>query len=529
MDGPRPLSPVTPTYALQLEHISKSFGPIHANRDITLRVAPGTIHGVVGENGAGKTTLMRIAYGFYQADEGEILVDGAKVELASPRAALAAGIGMVHQHSLLVESMSVTENVLLADDRPLLALGSARDRIRALGMETGLQVDPGARIRQLSVADRQRVEILKALYYGARILILDEPTAVLTPQEARALFGHLRAFAAEGRTIVIITHKLPEVMDVTSQVSVLRAGELVYESPTSATDQEALARAMVGRSVALRLLKVGTGALTTHGTGGAPVLQVRSLVADDDVGVQRVNGVDLEVRAGEIVGIAGVEGNGQTQLVEAITGLRRPREGRVMLEGEDVTATSPRERRERGMRHVPEDRLDRGVNPVGTVSENLVAGRHYRAPLAGRWRMHGRRVDAHAKELIQRFSIAAQGPGTRLSTLSGGNMQKVVIARELEDGARLIVVAQPTQGVDVGASEFIRAQLVRMRDEGAAILLVTSELTEVVDLADRVYVLSGGDVVGEVVGDEIDEERLGMLMLAGREAPAEIVQEPVGG
>jgi ABC-type uncharacterized transport system ATPase subunit len=517
-------------HALRLEHISKSFGAIHANRDITLSVASGTIHGIVGENGAGKTTLMRIAYGFYQADAGRILVDDVPVELSSPRVALALGIGMVHQHSLLVGSMTVTENILLGSGRPILALHEAAKRIRELGTDTGLILSPDARVRDLSVANRQRLEILKALYYGARILILDEPTAVLTPQEARALFDHLRAFAAEGRTIIIITHKLPEVMDVTSRVSVLRAGQLVFEADTMTTDEATLARAMVGRNVALRLERKSSS--PTALTDG-PALEVDGLTVEDEHGTVRVRSVDLTVRGGEIVAIAAVEGNGQNQLVEAVTGLRRPSAGRVLLFGDDVTRASPRQRRERGMRHVAEDRLGRGVNLTATIAENVIAGRHYRPPFARRRLIDGQAARSFAVQLIERFKISAPGPETRVGTLSGGNMQKVVIARELADGARLVVAAQPTQGVDVGATEFIRRQLANMRSEGIAILLVSSELTEIVDLADRVYVLFSGAVVGELAGHDIEEEPLGLMMMGARGISGVVhdqaMTEPVGG
>lgn len=503
-------------YALRLEHIHKSFGPIHANRDVSLGVRPGTIHGVVGENGAGKTTLMRIAYGFYQPDSGRILVDDAPVRLSSPRTALALGIGMVHQHSLLVDSMSVTQNVLLGDPRPLLGTREAARRIRALGDETGLRLDPDARVRQLSVAERQRLEIVKALYYGARILILDEPTAVLTPQESRALFDHLRRFADGGRTIVIITHKLPEVMEITSTVSVLRAGQLVFESATAATDEAALARAMVGRSVELRLARRTRSAIAHAMPQAPPVLEVRQLSAEDDRGIVRLRAVDLHVRAGEIVGVAAVEGNGQTQLVEALTGLRRPASGSVRLAGVDISRASPRDRRARGMRHIAEDRLERGVNVTASVSDNVIAGNHYRRPLAGRLLLDRGQARRRSRDLIDRFAIAAQGPDTRVRTLSGGNMQKVVVARETTDDAPVVIAAQPTQGVDVGATESIRRHLLQLRAQGTAILLVSSELAEIVDLSDRVYVLCGGRLVGELTEEAIDEELIGLLMMGGR-------------
>lgn len=504
-------------YALRLEGISKSFGEIRANDDVTLRVRRGAIHGVVGENGAGKTTLMRIAYGFYRADAGRIHVDDTPVDLTSPRVALGSGIAMVHQHSLLVDSLTVAENILLATDQAIPSFGPAQARIREIGERFGLAVEPTRRVGQLSVAGKQRVEILKALYFDARIVILDEPTAVLTPQEARGLFAHLRTFAQQGKTILIITHKLPEVMAVTTDVSVMRAGRLVYEARTAETSEEAIAQAMVGRSVALRMHRDRTAADgEANISSSEPVLEVRGLTVCDDRAVVRLRSVDLDVRAGEIVGIAAVEGNGQSELVEAVAGLRRPTEGTVRVSGQDVTASDPRRRREQGMRHIPEDRLQAGVNPSASVRENLICGRHYRPPLAGRWLMRSDQMQRYAAGLVERFAIVTPSASTRVGALSGGNMQKVVIARELEEGARLIIAAQPTQGVDIGATEAIRNELLRMRDEGAAILLVSSELSEIVDLADRVVVLFGGEVAGRLSGDQIEEESLGLLMMGGR-------------
>ncbi len=504
-------------FALRLEGMSKSFGAIRANEDVTLRVRRGAIHGIVGENGAGKTTLMRIAYGFYQADAGRIFVDDSPVDLTSPRVALGSGIAMVHQHSLLVDSLTVAENILLATDQPILSFGPAQARIREIGQQFGLAVEPTRRVAQLSVAAKQRVEIVKALYFDARIVILDEPTAVLTPQEARGLFAHLRTFAEQGKTILIITHKLPEVMAVTTDVSVMRGGHMVYEAPTTDTTEEVIARAMVGRSVALRMERDRTAGHEAADLKTAPetVLEVRGLTVADDRDVVRLRSVDLDIRAGEIVGIAAVEGNGQSELVEAVTGLRRPVQGTIRVLGRDVTTSDPRRRREGGMRHIPEDRLQAGVNPTASVRENLVCGRHYRPPLAGRWLMRTQQMQRYAAGLMERFAIVAPDASTRVGALSGGNMQKVVIARELEEGARLIIAAQPTQGVDIGATEAIRNELSRMRDEGAAILLVSSELSEIVDLSDRVVVLFGGSVAGRLSGMEIQEEQLGLLMMGG--------------
>jgi ABC-type uncharacterized transport system ATPase subunit len=501
-------------YALELERISKAFGPTQANDDVTLRVEQGTIHGVVGENGAGKTTLMRIAYGFYRPDTGQILVNGSPVDLGSPSDALAVGIGMVHQHSLLVESMTVLENILLATPQRVLGFRATRERFISLARRYDLAIDPDTRVRNLSVAAKQRLEIVKALFFDAAILILDEPTAVLTPQEARTLFGHLRGFAAQGKTVIIITHKLPEVMAVTSRVSVMRAGRMVFEAATADTDEEALARAMVGRSVALRLLREDDSPVAVADRA-EPALSIRGLNVADDRGVHRVRDVDVEVNAGEIVGIAAVEGNGQRELVEAITGLRRPTSGAVMVHGVDITASSPREHRTLGMRHIPDDRLDRGLNRSASIADNVIAGRHHLHPVSRRGLLNASAIQSTAREAIARFSIAAGGPAVLVGTLSGGNMQKVVLARELDGHPSVVIAAQPTQGVDVGATEFIREQLLRLRGERAAVLLVSSELTEIIDLADRAYVLFNGGVVGVVGRADMSEERLGLLMMGG--------------
>lgn len=504
-------------YALELEHISKAFGAIQANDDVTLRVQRGTVHGVVGENGAGKTTLMRIAYGFHHADAGRILVNGSPISLQSPSDALGVGIGMVHQHSLLVESMTVLENILLATSQQVLAFAPARDRIAALARGYDLAINPDARVAGLSVASRQRVEIVKALFFDAQILILDEPTAVLTPQEARTLFAHLRGFTAEGKTVVIITHKLPEVMAVTSRVSVMRAGRVVFEAATSDTSEEALATAMVGRSVALRLMRENDEA-PPPASARPPVLAVSKLNVEDDRGVRRLRDVDVVVHAGEIVGIAAVEGNGQSELVETVTGLRRPVSGSVTVHERDITAADSSECRALGVRHIPEDRLHRGVNRSASVADNLIAGRHHLEPISRRGLLNRSAIEQVARDAISRFSIAASGPDVVVGTLSGGNMQKVAIARELDGRPPLVVAAQPTQGVDVGATEFIRQQLLRLRAEGAAVLLVSSELTEIVDLSDRVYVLFNGAVAGVVSRAELSEERLGLMMM-GATAP----------
>ena len=496
--------------AIELVGISKSFGPVRANRDINLAVEKGTIHGIVGENGAGKSTLMSILYGFYQADSGQIRVDGKDAVINTPNDAIARGIGMVHQHFMLVENFTVLENIMLGAEGAQLLGGSiarARAELERLETEYALEVDPDAVIEELPVGLQQRVEILKALYRGAEILILDEPTGVLTPAEADHLFRILEQLKAQGKTVVLITHKLREIMAVTDNVSVMRQGTMVATRKTSETSVEELAELMVGRRVLLRVEK-------GEASPGATMLSVANLTVRDSRGIVMVDNVSFDVRAGEIVGIAGVAGNGQSQLIEAIAGIRRAENGRVLLDGEPIGVTGhadPALLRKRGMAHVPEDRHHMGLVLAFEESENTILGYHdQEAYLNGPMLdLDGIRTDARSK--IEKYDI--RPPNCRLKTanFSGGNQQKIVLAREMEQDPKVLIVAQPTRGVDVGAIEFIHKRIIEMRDAGKAVLLVSVELDEIRSLSDRILVMFAGRVVGER-GPDATEGELGLLM-----------------
>ena len=504
--------------AIELIGIDKRFGPVHANRAINLQVEKGTIHGIVGENGAGKSTLMSILYGFYQADAGEIRVNGKPTVIHDSQAAIASGIGMVHQHFMLVENFTVLENVILgAEGGAVLnrGIGHARAELKRLEDEYALQVDPDAVISRLSVGLQQRVEILKALYRGAEILILDEPTGVLTPAEADHLFRILVQLKAQGKTIVLITHKLREIMAVTDRVSVMRRGEMVGTLRTAATNPAELAELMVGRRVLLRVDK-------EPAKPGDVVLAVDHLTVKDARGVTMVDDVSFSVRAGEIVGIAGVAGNGQSELLEAIAGIRRAASGRVLISGKPVSVTGHTDAaivRRLGLAHVPEDRHHMGLVLAFEENENSILG--YQAE--GLYR-RGPFLDigairADAKEKIEDYDI--RPPDCRLKTanFSGGNQQKIVVAREIEQDPDVLLVGQPTRGVDIGAIEFIHRRIVEMRDRRKAILLVSVELDEVRSLSDRILVMFAGRIVGER-GPEASENDLGLMMagIASREA-----------
>ena len=496
--------------AIELSGINKSFGPVRANRDINLSVAKGSIHGIIGENGAGKSTLMSILYGFYQADSGSIRMGGEPVTIRSSNDAIERGIGMVHQHFMLVENFTVLENVMLGAEGAQLLGGSitrARAELKRLEEEYALNVDPDAVIEELPVGLQQRVEILKALYRGADILILDEPTGVLTPAEADHLFRILEQLKAQGKTVLLITHKLREIMAITDTVSVMRQGTMVATRKTAETSVEELAELMVGRRVLLRVEK-------GDAKPGAVKLSVRDLTVRDSRGVTMVDNVSLDVRAGEIVGIAGVAGNGQSELIEAIAGIRRAVSGTVHLDDEPIGVTGdadPAMLRARGMAHVPEDRHHMGLVLAFEESENNILGYHgddsyLSGPMLN---LDGIRNDA--REKIEKYDI--RPPNCRLKTanFSGGNQQKIVLAREMERDPTVLIVAQPTRGVDVGAIEFIHKRIIEMRDQGKAVLLVSVELDEIRSLSDRILVMFAGRVVGERDG-EATEGELGLLM-----------------
>ncbi|MCL4188434.1 MAG: ABC transporter ATP-binding protein [Rhodobacteraceae bacterium] len=498
--------------AIELRGISKAFGPVQANRDISFRVARGTIHGIVGENGAGKSTLMSILYGFYRADAGEILINGAPVRIPDSQAAIRAGIGMVFQHFKLVENFTVLENIILgAEEGRLLApsLDRAREELARLARDYELQVDPDAVIEELSVGHQQRVEILKALFRKADILILDEPTGVLTPAEADHLFRILANLRAEGKTIVLITHKLREIMAATDNVSVMRRGEMVATLATASTSPEELAELMVGRKVLLRVEKAPA-------SPGRPVLEVDNLKVTDRDGVARLKGVSFAVRAGEILGIAGVAGNGQSQLLEVLGGFAAAT-GTVRMNGTGIDLTGRHSdgqtRRARSIAHVPEDRQRLGLIMDFAAWENIAFGYHHDpAYQRGRLLMDNEAIRADARGKLARFDVRPPDPWLAAKSFSGGNQQKLVLAREIERSPDLLLVGQPTRGVDIGAIEFIHQQLIALRDAGKAILLVSVELDEILSLSDRIAVMFDGRIMGERLPGETDERELGLMM-----------------
>ena len=491
--------------------MTKRFPGVVANDHVDFELAKGEVHALLGENGAGKSTLMNILYGLYHPDEGEIRLNGEPVRIDSPREAIDLGIGMVHQHFMLVPVMTVAENIVLAAEPtsgPFLDLETAEKRVAELSERFGLAVRPDARIESISVGQQQRVEILKALYRGAEILILDEPTAVLTPQEARELFEVIRSLKDEGKSIVFITHKLNEVLEIADRITVLRRGKTIETVPREGATEAGLARLMVGRDVLLRVEK-------KPAAPAEPLLEIEDLRVLDDRGLEAVRGVSLEVRRGEIVGIAGVDGNGQTELVDAVTGLRKPAGGRIVVSGDDVTFAGCRDCLDAGLGHIPEDRHRRGLVLDFTLAENI-ALHDYRKPPDSRfgW-LYPRRLVARARELLGEFDVRGGGPQTPAASLSGGNQQKVVIAREVSRNPDVLVAAQPTRGLDVGAIEFVHRRLVAERDEGRAILLVSFELDEILSLSDRILVMYEGRIVGEY-GADVSHEELGIAMTGGR-------------
>lgn len=508
--------------AIKLSKISKSFGPVHANKDIDLDVKQGTIHGIIGENGAGKSTLMSILYGFYQADSGTIEIGGKIQKIPDSQAAIKAGIGMVHQHFMLVENFTVLENIILgAEGGSILnkAINNARDELARLEKEYALEVDPDAIIEELPVGLQQRVEILKALYRGAEILILDEPTGVLTPAEADHLFRILGQLKAQGKTIIMITHKLREIMAITDEVSVMRRGKIVATRKTADTNVEELAELMVGRSVLLNVKKKKPKI-------GEVKLSVENLTIKDSRGVTMVDNVSFNVRAGEIVGIAGVAGNGQSELLKAISGISKAKSGRVILDGEPIGVTGkadPSELRERGLAHVPEDRHHMGLVLPFEESENSILGYQENEQYLNGPFLNMDAIRADADEKIKQYDIRPPSSKLKTANFSGGNQQKIVLAREMERDPIVLIIGQPTRGVDVGAIEFIHKRIIEMRDAGKAILLVSVELDEIRSLADRVLVMFAGRIVGER-DPSASEGELGLLMAGVEDGP--IKQKP---
>ncbi|HLX31470.1 MAG TPA: ABC transporter ATP-binding protein [Gaiellaceae bacterium] len=500
---------------LEMRGIRKEFPGVVANDEVSFEVRRGEVHALLGENGAGKSTLMNILYGLYRPDGGEIRVNGKPVSFSSAREAIGAGIGMVHQHFMLIPVMTVAENIVLGIEPSsglLLDERGAEQRVRELSTQFGLAVDPTALVSDITVGQEQRVEILKALYRGADLLILDEPTAVLTPQEAHELFQIIRSLQADGKSIIFISHKLNEVLEIADRITVLRRGKTIETVPREGATEESLARAMVGRDVLLRVEK-GPAQV------GDVLLDVEDLHVRDDRGIEKVRGVSFEVHAGEIVGVAGVDGNGQTELIDALAGLQKIESGTVIIGGKRLSHATPRAALDLGLGHIPEDRQRRGLVLEFSISEN-VALHDYAKPPDAKWGwLFPTRMVAHARRLIKDFDVRGGGPFTRAGGLSGGNQQKLVAAREIDRDPRVLIAAQPTRGLDVGAIEYLHRRLVAERDEGRAILLVSLELEEILSLSDRILVLFEGQIAGEHSG-KVSEEQIGLEMLGGREKTA---------
>ncbi|HEY0061916.1 MAG TPA: ABC transporter ATP-binding protein [Telluria sp.] len=500
--------------AVEFRNICKAFGPVQANADVSFSIAKGSIHGVIGENGAGKSTLMSILYGYYNANSGSVLIDGQVQNIRTSHEAIALGIGMVHQHFMLVENFTVLDNIMLGTEGGFKLAAHravAEAKLREICQRYRLDVDPLAKIEDLSVGAQQRVEILKQIYRSANILILDEPTAVLTAQETASLFEILRLFKEQGKTIILITHKLGEIMEITDQVTVMRAGRVVGAVETATTSKEELANMMVGRPIQSELPRAPY-------EPGATVLKVEQLQLQDKAGVRLLADIDFELKAGEIVAIAGVSGNGQSELMHILSGMRLPTGGKVAFLGQNLPFGGrhdadglPATFRDLGIGHVPEDRLRDGVIKDFSVMQNTVFG--YQDRVKNRWSLLDlKAIAARCADLLRTFDVRPANPDLRIGLLSGGNQQKVVIAREVSAKPKLMLVGQPTRGVDIGTIESIHTQLLRMRDEGVAILLVSVELEEVRALADRIIVMSGGRITGELKIEEFDTTRIGLLM-----------------
>ncbi len=509
---------------MRLSRICKRFGAVQANADVDLAIAQGTIHGIVGENGAGKSTLMSILYGFYTADSGAMEVEGQAVKIKNSHEAIALGIGMVHQHFMLVDNLSALDNIVLGVETSLLlprAQQDARAKLQSLMQETGLVVNLDTLVEDLSVGDRQRLEILKALHRGARILILDEPTAVLTAQETEQLFAVLRRLRESGKTIILITHKLKEVLALCDQVTVMRAGRVVHECATQDATVAQLAEAMVGRKLKSPPVRAGYDAKAPER------LRVQDVSYRDGHGVQRLNAIGFTLRSGEIVGVAGVAGNGQTELLEILSGMKRPTTGSMTVLGTTYSAAKegagwldPITARDVGLAHVPEDRHERGIVLQFGAWESAVLGYERLAAYCQGLFLRSGAMLQSTHDLMQRFDVRPPNPNLRSSKFSGGNQQKLILAREFNQAPKVLLVGQPTRGVDIGAIEFIHEQLRALRDAGCAILLVSTELEEILALSDRVIVMNQGHITGELPVAECDEKNLGLLMVSQKEVAA---------
>ncbi|HEY0606293.1 MAG TPA: ABC transporter ATP-binding protein [Herpetosiphonaceae bacterium] len=494
--------------ALEVRNITKQFPGVLANDHISFTLEKGEIHAFLGENGAGKSTLMNILYGLYAPDEGEILINGQPVTIRNSADAIRLGLGMVHQEYALVETLTAAENIMLGTEivsGPLLDERAANERISQLAQEYGLHVPPDALVQDLPVGVQQRVEILKALYRKADILILDEPTAVLTPQEAEDLFRVMRSLVESGKSIIFISHKLKEVLSIADRITVLRRGKVVGDALPEQATEVSLASMMVGRDVVLTVEK-------TAAQPGKPVLHIEDLVVLDDRAQVAVNNVSLEVCAGEVLGIAGVQGNGQTELVEAINGLREIVSGTIGLENRPITAATPRQITEMGVAYIPEDRKGTGLVLSYPIADNLVLSSYYRSPFARGIRIIGSQIEEQARKLVKQFDIRTPSIWTSAGSLSGGNQQKIIVAREFSRQIKLLIASQPTRGIDVGSIEFIHRSIIQQRDEGVAVLLVSAELDEVLALSDRIAVMYKGTILALLPRAEATRERLGLLM-----------------
>ena len=506
--------------AIELKGISKSFGSVQANKNVNLKIHKGTIHGIVGENGAGKSTLMSILYGFYEADEGSIYINSKETSIQNSTDAIKAGIGMVHQHFMLVENFTVLENIILGAESGVMlshSIADATGEIKRLEESYGLYVDLNAIVHDIPVGQQQRVETIKALYRGAKTLILDEPTGVLTPQEADQLFDILLALKEQGTTIVIITHKLREIMSLTDNVSVMRGGEIVASLKTSQTSKEELAELMVGR-------KINLGIEKSPSRLGKTLIDVENLGLTDTQGVRRLDDINFKVKAGEIVGIAGVSGNGQSEILEILCGLSLCSDGKAQISDVTITPnqeTNPKIIRDAGIAHVPEDRIKRGLIPQFLASETSILGYHNDTSYNSLILTDTKAIRKHCIDLMKNFDVRPNDPDTKSANFSGGNQQKLILAREMEQTPKVLLVGQPTRGVDIGAIEFIHKQIVQMREKGSAILLVSGELDELISLSDRIIVMFDGKIVGEVDASEADERTLGLLMTNSYEGKGE--------
>lgn len=498
----------TATPVVELKQITKRFPGIVANDSISLKLHKGEIHALLGENGAGKSTLMNIVFGLYQPDEGSIEVNGKPVIIDGPNKAIELGIGMVHQHFKLVQPFTVTENIILGSEPrkgARINYRKATEEIRKLSEQYGLRVDPNAKIHDISVGMQQRVEILKTLYRGADILIFDEPTAVLTPQEISELMEIMQRLIQEGKSIILITHKLKEIMQIADTVTIIRRGKVIDTVKKTETTPQELAEKMVGRNVSFKVDKKAA-------EPGEVVMQMQNILSKNKDGMAVLNNLNLQVRAGEILGIAGVDGNGQTELIEALTGLRHVEGGKVTLHGKDITNLTPRKVTESGVAHIPEDRHKHGLVLDFSVSENMVLETYYKAPYNKNGFLQYDEVDKKATRLVEAFDVRTPSIHTMARSLSGGNQQKAIIAREIDKNPELLVAAQPTRGLDVGAIEFVQKQLIAQRDQGKAVLLISFELDEIMNVSDRIAVIYEGQIVGEVLPEQTNDQELGLMM-----------------